>query len=93
MRAAQLDANNYVINYAEVSGYSYPYIDPLNSVIGSYWNGTSFDNPVPPVPPPPDNSAIVTESYNASLKREAAKLAEEGKTFEAVQLLLKSEGM
>lgn len=93
MRAAQLNPANYVINYAEVNGYGGMFIDPLDSVLGAYWNGTSFENPIPPVPPPPDNTPIVTESFNASLRRKAVELEAEGKTFEAVQLLLQAQGV
>ncbi len=93
MRAAQLDSGNYVINYAEVENYFGPYIDPLDSVIGSYWNGTAFENPAPPIPPEPDNSDIVAQSYSALLKRKAEALAQQGQTFEAVQLLLQAQGV
>lgn len=92
MRAAMLNLENFVINYAEVSGFDDRFIDPLDSVIGSYWNGISFDNPVPPTPSAPDATDIITASYNASLVREAEKLEADGKTFEAVQLLLKAQG-
>lgn len=46
----------------------------------------------PPSPPQSANGPIITESFNASLKRKAAKLQKEGKTFEAVQLLLQAQG-
>jgi hypothetical protein len=54
MRAAQLDANNVVINFAEVGGFDgVQFIDPLDSVMGSVWNGSSFTHPQPePVPQP-----------------------------------------
>lgn len=93
MRAAQLDKNDIVINYAEVSAFDGQFIDPLNSVLGAVWNGSTFVNPTPPTPPQPDNTAIVTESFNASLKRQAVKLQQQGKTFEAVQLLLQAQGV
>lgn len=51
MRAAQLDENDIVINYAEVGGFGGSFIDPLNSVLGALWNGASFVNPIPPVLP------------------------------------------
>lgn len=93
MRAAQIDSNSIVINYAEVSAFGGNFIAPLNSVLGAFWNGTNFVNPVPPTPPAPDNSPIITESFNASLQRKAVKLEEQGKTFEAVQLLLQAQGV
>lgn len=93
MRAAQLDENDIVINYAEVGGFGGRFINPLNSVIGAFWNGTSFNNPTPPSPPAPNNAPIITESFNASLKRRAVKLQQQGKTFQAVQLLLQAQGV
>lgn len=93
MRAAQLDANNIVINYAEVGGFGGEFIDPLNSVLGAFWNGNSFVNPVPPAPPMPDNQPIITASFNASLQRKAVKMEAQGNTFEAVQLLLQAQGV
>jgi hypothetical protein len=93
MRAAQIDANNIVINYAEVEAFSAEFIDPLNSVIGSFWNGTSFVNPPPPGPDPALNAPIITASFNSSLRRKAVKLQQQGKTFEAVQLLLQAQGV
>ena len=93
MRAAQLDVNNYVINFAEVGGFTGQFIDPMNSVIGSFWNGTSFNNPVPPVPPLSANAPLVTQSFNASLRRKATNMQTQGKTFEAVQLLLQAQGV
>lgn len=96
MRAAQLDENSTVINYAEVGGFGGQFIDPLNSVMGSFWNGSAFENPVPPVPPVPAlsaNAPIITESFNSSLRRRAAVLEQQGNTFEAVQLLLQAQGV
>lgn len=93
MRAAQLDSNNYVINFAEVTGFGGQFIDPLNSVIGSFWDGTSFTNPVPPTPPLSDNAPLITQSFNSSLRRKAEKLQLQGNTFEAVQLLLQAQGV
>lgn len=93
MRAAMLDANSFVINYAEVSGFDNQFIDPLNSVLGAFWNGTSFVNPPPPVPQAPDATQIITDSFNASLIRKAEKLEADGNTFEAVQLLLQAQGV
>jgi|SRR6516225_1705429 hypothetical protein len=49
MRAAHIDENNVVINYVLVDGFSSTFIDPMDSAIGSTWNGTSF---VPPTPIP-----------------------------------------
>lgn len=93
MRAAQIDANGFVINYAVVGGFDATFINPLNSVLGAHWDGTSFTNPVPPAPVAPDATPIVTASFNASLKRKATKLQDDGKSFEAVQLLLQAQGI
>jgi hypothetical protein len=93
MRAAQLDENNIVINYAEVTGFGGQFIDPLNSVLGAFWNGASFENPEPPQPQAPDAAPIITKSFNSSLRRKAEKLQQQGKTFEAVQLLLQAQGV
>lgn len=43
MRSAQIK-NNIVVNFAEVSKFDDQFIAPLNSVIGSIWNGTSFSH-------------------------------------------------
>lgn len=60
MRAAQLDANNTVINYAEVSGFDgVQFIDPLDSVIGSTWDGSAYVHPVPLLPTEADYVAAV----------------------------------
>lgn len=93
MRAAQLDSNDYVINFAEVTGFGGSFIDPLDSVIGSFWNGMSFENPIPPEPPISANAPLIEESFNSSLRRKAVKLQEQGNTFEAVQLLLQAQGI
>lgn len=93
MRAAQLDENSIVINYAEVAGFTEQFIDPLDSVLGAFWNGTSFENPIPPPPQAPDATSIITDSFNSSLRRKAAKMEAEGNTFEAVQLLLQAQGI
>lgn len=93
MRSAQIDANNIVINYAEVGGFGGQFIDPMNSVLGAFWNGASFVNPTPSVPPPPDATPIIADSFNSSLQRKAVKLEAQGKTFEAVQLLLQAQGI
>lgn len=93
MRAAQLDDNSIVINFAEVGGFGGSFIDPLNSVIGAFWNGTSFENPVPPTAPQSDNAPIIADSFNSSLRRKAAILQQQGNTFEAVQLLLQAQGI
>lgn len=94
MRAAQLDANNVVINYAEVGGFDVSFIAPMNSVMGSFWNGSTFIDPAPPPAPPLSaNAPIITESFNASLRRKAQVLQDQGNTFEAVQLLLQAQGV
>lgn len=93
MRAAEINSDSIVINYVEVSGFGGSYIDPLDSVMGSFWNGSSFVNPVAPTPPLSDNASLITQSYNASLQRKAEQLEQQGKTFEAVQLLLKAQGV
>lgn len=93
MRAAEINENSIVINYAEVTGFGGQFIDPLNSVLGSFWNGVSFENPIPPPPPQPDNSPIITASFNASLRRKAMILEQQGNTFDAVQLLLQAQGV
>lgn len=41
----------------------------------------------------PENSIFVTQSFNSSLRRKAAKLEQQGNTFEAVQLLLQAQGV
>lgn len=49
MRAAQIE-NGMVVNYAEVGGFDgVQFIDPLDSVFGSTWDGEKFMAP-PPVP-------------------------------------------
>lgn len=54
------------------------------------WNGTEWN---PPPPNMADNASIITESFNASLRRKAAVLQSQGNTFEAVQLLLQAQGV
>lgn len=57
------------------------------------WIDDELVQKTPPYQPGPDNSAIVTESFNSSLRRKAVKLQEQGQTFEAVQLLLQAQGV
>lgn len=40
-----------------------------------------------------DASAIINQSYRASLRREAEALQQQGKTYEAVKLLLKASNL
>jgi hypothetical protein len=49
--------------------------------------------PVPPVNNLPQNAGIVTQSFNSSLRRKANSMQTQGKTFEAVQLLLQAQGV
>lgn len=92
MRAAQLDSESYVINYAEVEGLDLQFVDPLDSVIGSFWNGTAFVNPIPPSQLT-GNAPIIAASFSAALRRKAQSMQDAGKTFEAVQLLLQAQGI
>lgn len=55
-------------------------------------NGVVVPKP-PPTPVAPDATPIITSSFNAGLKRKAAKLQDDGKSFEAVQLLLQAQGI
>jgi hypothetical protein len=52
MRAAQLNENNEVINYAEVASYFGPFVDPKDSVMGSIYNPATgdFSQPIPATP-------------------------------------------
>lgn len=88
MRAAQLDANSIVINYAQVTGFNDEFIDPLNSVMGSYWDGTNFINPSPPVPPPypPDTPEQSYLEYKAMIYRRADALEANGDIIGALLL-------
>jgi len=43
--------------------------------------------------PPSDSSFIVAQSYAANLRRQADALQAQGKTYEAIKLLLKSSGL
>ncbi len=52
MRAAQINEHGVVINYAEVGGFHGTFLDPLDSVIGSTWNGEAFQAPAPIVKTP-----------------------------------------
>lgn len=59
MRAAQLDSNNSVINFAEVGGFDESqFVNPLDSVIGSVWDGDSFTDPIPHAPTIPESVAM-----------------------------------
>jgi hypothetical protein len=50
MRAAQIEYG-VVINFAEVNGFDgHQLIDPLDSVLGSTWDGEKFVNPISPLP-------------------------------------------
>lgn len=54
MRSAQIK-DGVVVNYAEVGGFDgTQFIDPMDSVIGSTWDGTSFTHPLPPAPVVPN---------------------------------------
>lgn len=53
MRAAQIK-NGVVVNYAEVELFDSDFIDPLDSVIGSRWDGVSFTPPPQKAPTIPD---------------------------------------
>jgi hypothetical protein len=55
MRAAQLDKDNFVINFAEVGGFDAQFVDPLDAVIGSQRNGIAFIHPAPPPPTVPES--------------------------------------
>lgn len=46
MRAAHIE-NNVVVNYVEAGGFDDIFIDPLDSVIGSTWDGEKFTAPAP----------------------------------------------
>jgi hypothetical protein len=51
MRSAQLDSNNTVINFAEVVAFDgVQFVIPLDSIVGSIWNGASFEHPIPLLP-------------------------------------------
>lgn len=80
---------------AVIPGYEIQEVSlPDDFTIQTYiWVAGALQKVVEPIPPQPDNSAIVTESFNASLKRKAVKLEQQGKTFEAVQLLLQAQGV
>lgn len=82
-------SKNAMTGYAIVTGTL-----PAGASVGDCeYVGGQVVRKAPPVPPQADNAGIIKDSYNASLKREAAKLAEQGNTFEAVQLLLKAQGV
>lgn len=51
MRAAQINEQNVVINFAEVGGFDAQFIDPLDAVAGAIWDGTRFHNPPAPEAP------------------------------------------
>ena len=85
MRAAQLDSNNYVINYAEVSGFGGSFIDPLNSVIGSHWNGTSFDNTPPDTGPTKEQQRAAIQAEIDALEQ-GSLLNRGSREFEIVSI-------
>jgi hypothetical protein len=93
MRAAEIDSTNTVINFVDVPAFGGNFLPPLNAVIGSVWNGTTFINPTAPPVPQASYAPIIEASYCSALQRQANKLALEGKTYLAVQLLLKSQGI
>jgi hypothetical protein len=67
---------------------------PSDFTIQTYrWVAWALQKIVEPTPPPIFNEPIITESFNASLKRKAVKLEAQGQTFEAVQLLLQAQGV
>lgn len=81
MRAAQLE-NNVVVNYVLVGGFDgVEFVDPLDSVIGSTWNGTSFTPPAP-VPTPVPASVTMRQARLALLS--AGKLASVGPAIDAM---------
>jgi hypothetical protein len=59
MRAAQIE-NGVVVNFAEVRGFDgNAFVDPIDSVIGSTWDGHAFTHPAPPLPTMADYVAAV----------------------------------
>lgn len=88
MRAAQLDTNCIVVNYAEVGGFGGQFIDPTGSVMGSFWNGSAFINPVPPAPPPypPNTPEQALLEYKAMIYRRADVLEAAGDILDALLL-------
>jgi len=85
MRAAMIDENSIVINYVEVNGFGNKFINPLDSVIGSYWNGESF---IPPSMPdyPPETPEQAYLEYLAMINRRADALEESGDQIGALLL-------
>jgi hypothetical protein len=59
MRAAQLDKDNVVINFAEVGGFDGGFTDPLDAVIGSLWNGSAFTHPPVKMPTVAEYTAAI----------------------------------
>lgn len=85
MRAAQLDVSDIVINYAEVTGFGGQFINPLDSVLGAFWNGADFINPVTPVDPDVAK-AQAKANYLAMMESRADELQAEGNIVEALIL-------
>jgi hypothetical protein len=96
MNAHQLDSNGLIINTIVVDSLS-DFPNLVNASIGggigdSIINGVLVRKPAV-VPSLSINAPIVTDSFNASLRRKAAKLQENGDSFKAVQLLLQAQGV
>jgi len=70
MRAAQIDSNNIVINFAEVASFEDGlFIEPANSVIGALWCGDKFSNPVPTPPTLENYISSIAEYLDVGAKK------------------------
>ena len=76
MRSAQIE-NNIVVNFAEVNGFDHQFIDPLDSVIGSVWDGVGFLHPAPlaPVVPESVSPRQIRQALTAANLRTAVEAA------------------
>lgn len=81
MRAAQLNENSIVVNFVEVAGFDgVHFVEPLDSVIGSIWNGQIFTPPAPDLtqhntPILAELAAIDAKSIRALREGDLARIA------------------
>lgn len=91
----QISSPDIVYPKSTIPGYQIQDVTlPPDFTIQTYrWVAGALQKIADPTPSPTADAPIITASFNASLKRKAVKLQQQGKTFEAVQLLLQAQGV